>query len=38
MGIGDLLKRGIKGITSAVADEVSSAIGVAAEMEKHPDE
>ncbi|NMM65246.1 hypothetical protein HBE96_21925 [Clostridium sp. P21] len=38
MGIGNLLKKGIKGIASAVADEVSSTIGLTAEMEKYPDE
>lgn len=37
MGLGDLFIKGVKGVASAVVDEVSSAIGLASEMERYSD-
>ena len=37
MGLGKLLLKGVKGVASAAVNEVTSTIGLAAEMEKYPD-
>lgn len=38
MGLGNILKKGLKGIASVVINEVSSSTDLATEMEKYSDE